>query len=206
MHTPSPDDVPSEQTVEVLSDHFLLAGLNSPAAWMYCPTRVTEQKLGYDGSLQNGKILIIQYKRVHVNAGGSLRVSINQAQHTTLRKVFHSGGIPYVFYGFSVYQSYQKLNDGFHVAGAPHFFANMRFVNLHDLPIACNSLSHKPEGTVCPVVMREPQTEVSSIDGNLLVKGLLQCSIGMELTEFVHFPLSWQQRRTPHTSILMFAT
>ena len=69
MHAPLPNDVPSEQTIEVLSNHFLLVGLHSHSAWVFCPTRVQEQVLGYDGSLQNGKILVIQYKRVRVNAG-----------------------------------------------------------------------------------------------------------------------------------------
>jgi hypothetical protein len=208
MHTPSQNDVPSEQTIEVMSNHFLLAGLNAPSAWVFCPTRVQEQSLGYDASLQNGKILVIQYKRVHVNQGGSLRVPITQAQHDTLRQNFPSGNVPYVFYGFSIYPTYQQLDAGFHGAGAPLFFANARFVNLHDLPAVCNSLRYSPQQGVKPVVNGQAQAAVASIDGNQLVHGILECTSGLTLAEFfalVGTAVTWRTL-TPHTSVLIFAT
>lgn len=211
MYTPQPQDVPSEQTIEVMSDHFLLAGMNSPSAWVFCPTRWQEQYLGYDGSLQNGKILIIQYKRVQVNPGGSLRVQVNQAQFNTLRTNFPQGPVPYLFYAFSLYPTYQQLDAGFRAAGGPQFFANMRFVNIHALPVGCSSLNYSAIWGVRPRANGQFQPAVVALNGAQLVNGVIQCPYGVTLAQFetllgtAFSSVAWRPA-TPNTSIFILAT
>jgi prepilin-type processing-associated H-X9-DG protein len=209
MYQPQPNDVPSEQTIEVLSDHFILEGLQIPTAWMFCPTRVQEQRLGYDGSLQNGKILIIQYKRVIVNQGVSVRVDIDQVQMNTLLANFPQGTFPYVFYGFSTYRDYGQLDAGFRAAGGQQFFANMLFVDLHVLPANCNSLTYSPQNGVQPNINGIAQPAVAFINGDQLVNGLDKCTTGISLTEFESLAggtgrsVTWTPF-TPNTSILIW--
>jgi hypothetical protein len=207
MHTPLPHHVPSEQTIEVLSDHFLLDRLNSPSAWIFCPTKVQEQTLGYDGSLQNGKLLLIQYKRVHVNRSGSLNVRISAAQHGTLRANFPRGTSRYVFYGFSIYPTYHDLDADYRIANSPHFFENMRFVELYDLPANCSSITYSTQQSARPMVNGQSQAAVATINGEELAVGITQCPIGLKLAEFTGLAgrtVTWKPS-TPHVSILMFA-
>jgi hypothetical protein len=73
--------VPSERTIETLSNHSLLEILNAslgapPYAWMFLPSQYDEQFLGYDGALQGNKRLFLQYKSR--NASGSFTFDFQQ--------------------------------------------------------------------------------------------------------------------------------
>lgn len=60
---PNKTQVPSESTIEQLSNHQILNNVDPLRSWMFVPTRNEEDLLGYDASLQGYKALVIQYKR-----------------------------------------------------------------------------------------------------------------------------------------------
>jgi hypothetical protein len=100
MSIPNGQAIPSERTIEILSNHHMLVDLNDPKAWFFVPTQREEVVRGYDASLQNSKLIVFQYKRVYQNRA-SLRIKIDRNQHNTLTSRFKRiGNIEYVFYGF----------------------------------------------------------------------------------------------------------
>ncbi|MGH9460506.1 MAG: hypothetical protein ACRD1X_04780, partial [Vicinamibacteria bacterium] len=77
MRFPNSQGVPSEATIEQLSNHHILNLLSPYGAWFFAPTRREERDLAYDASLQGYKALILQYKRLRPRGAG---VSIHRRQ------------------------------------------------------------------------------------------------------------------------------
>lgn len=127
-------DIPSESTIECLSNHYILHFLDQPAAWMLKPTLIQEKRLGYDAWLCNTKVVVIQYKRVkYIYQNGDIRIEINPTQHSNLQKNFPRSHKPHAFYAFSDYSKYQDINHDYLSSGSPRFFDHTIFFDIHSL-------------------------------------------------------------------------
>lgn len=135
--------VPSEGTIEQLSNHFLLNQIGPESAWFYIPTKNEERKLGYDASLQANKLLVIQYKRLRPNKSGGGSIKINLRQHRTLIRKFPPQPNPYVFYAFSIFRDYAALSLPFSLNQGHRFGCSMIFVDAHSIPTGATSISTK---------------------------------------------------------------
>ena len=79
MDSPDYKKIPNEATIEQVGNHHLLLRLGSDRAWIYVPTRQDEAYAGYDASLRNHKVLLIQYKAVRsISKSGYLGVEIDE--------------------------------------------------------------------------------------------------------------------------------
>ncbi len=181
--------IPSELTVEVLTNHLLLSKINKPSAWIFVPTRREEKKIGYDASLQNIKVAVIQYKRltVAVPDSGAYRIKINENQHTDLLKNFPKVNMEYVFYAFSLCQTYEKINDCFTSKTSWDFLKQCVFINAHDLPLNSKTIIPLPYNSrvkkVLPLhsvsIYGNSSHPVQSYDGVDFVSKLVSCKIGL---------------------------
>ena len=134
MLLPNFHNIPSESTIECLSNHYILQFLNQPAAWMLTPTRRQEKGLGYDAWLSNTKVVVIQYKRVkYIYTNGDILIKINHSQHSDLQRNFRSSHKPHAFYAFSDYSDYQDINHDYLTSGSPRFFDHTIFFDIHSL-------------------------------------------------------------------------
>lgn len=132
---PNFNNVPSESTVEYLSNHFIINNL-SPKAWLIVPTRNEEKSLGYDGEIVNNKLAFVQYKRVEVKTSGFLTITFNRQQHETLVKNFPAKNTPYVFYAFNLNENNFNIKRDFDKATSHFkndFFSKTIFLDIHDL-------------------------------------------------------------------------
>jgi hypothetical protein len=185
MPSPIPSVIPSETTIEVLTNHFLLHHLKNPRAWIFCPTRKEEFRLGYDASMQNTKILIIQYKRLSRVNKRSLTITLNRAQHRTLTNRFRPLKKPYVFYCFSKQKSYHALGRGFLVKTGPVFFDNCVFFNAHNISPGTRSVNFEAKKGLRPIIgPRKYGNPIPTFDGKYIVSQLKSCPIGIFYEEF----------------------
>ncbi len=180
MRFPSRDNIPSESTIEILTNHFILQGLGNPTAWIISPTRNEETALGYDAAIQRAKLAVIQYKRVDsLNSDNSLSVSINTDQHETLLTNFGPLRSPYVFYCFSVYRNYAEIDADFMRIGAPQFFRSSTFFSAHDVPIGSSRVRLFRDGTLKPY--RRGQSYLDPIrycPGPVFIRAFRACILG----------------------------
>ena len=89
--------IPSEHSIEVMTNHCLLDALGNPHAWMFCPTTNEEVERGFDAAIQGMKSLVIQYKALHyVYASGALHVKAPALQRIALNVECPPIGRPYV--------------------------------------------------------------------------------------------------------------
>jgi hypothetical protein len=103
--------IPSERTIETLSNHALLEILNSgwhaaPYAWMFVPSQWHEQFLGYDAGLFGHKRLFIQYKI----RNGSGTFTFDFRQLWLLCRLNPRHGNPYVFFSGNTISGYGLLS------------------------------------------------------------------------------------------------
>lgn len=178
--SPVGNQIPSESTIEVMTNHYILHHLNKSHAWIFTPTRRQEKRLGYDASLQNAKVAVIQYKRIRRHAA-SVSIDLRAAQHATLMRVFQPQGRPYVFYCFSTYRTYAALNADYYNVNAPLFFENSLFFSAHLVPAGCTTIRFTPPGT-----LEDPAsgTIIPYYDGLGWVFRLSRCWLGLEMDEF----------------------
>ncbi len=204
MTRPIPQTQPSERTVEVLTNHFILHRLNKSSAWIFCPTTVEELTRGYDSALQNTKMALIQYKRVRVNKS-SIAFEVDQQQYGVLMNRFKPHTKPYVFYCFSLYTSHEKLNNDFNKVGSPYFFEKSLFINAHDLPVlmkppytiygkscrppspfpryTCGSVNYSPKYGIRVCSKLSTYSSINYWDGHKFINNFRSCNIGLPKKE-----------------------
>lgn len=129
---PIGNSVPSESTIEQLSNHWLMNLLGPCHSWFYIPTKSEEKLLGYDASLQNYKALAIQYKRLKPNKNIGF-ITINKDQHSVLINNFPAQGKPYVFYAFSMCEKYTDIRTMFFNGRGIKFCRTMVFFDIHSI-------------------------------------------------------------------------
>ncbi len=142
MPFPNPVNIPSEHTIENLSNHFLLKCLNNPKAWIFCPTPFEEKTIGYDASIQKHKIILIQYKRLeYIYATGDIKIKINPAQRVTFAA--QAEGIPTdaAYYSCCVLPSYSTVSANFLAAPPQTYFNHCVFFKESDLPLGTTFIS-----------------------------------------------------------------
>lgn len=181
--------IPSESTVEVLTNHLLLLKINKPSAWIFVPTRKKEKELGYDASLQNTKVAVVQYKRLTVATRHSraYRIKLNEDQHKTLLDNFPNVNREYVFYAFSLCQAYEKINDCFRSKTNWDFLRKCVFINAHDvppgsktiIPLAYNGGVKRTSPLHEVSIYKNSGHPVQSYDGVDFVDKLVGCKIGL---------------------------
>lgn len=170
--------IPSEHSIEVLANHFLLNAINNPRAWLYCPTTNEESRLGFDASLQNTKLAVIQYKRAkRFLAGGDVRVTIDPGQLSILHTRFVRMPTPYVFYGFSLLPSYAAMQRNFRAAPPQTFFDSCIFVDAHSIP-AGSTVIKEDRTNFFATASGRTDTPVVSFPGQIFAAGICQCNIG----------------------------
>jgi hypothetical protein len=210
MALPRRTNIPSESTIEVLSNHFILHLLSQPAAWILCPTRNEEKVLGYDAHLRNVKLAIIQYKRIQrINRDKSISISIDVVQHKTLRQRFRRLNQPYLFYSFSKYTNYQVLDDDFVKHGAPFFFNHSLFFDAWDVPVGTTSLRLYASGTLKAYARHQPYSSpIPYYLGPEFINLFGACRLGERgslVTEDAGTNDSGEQNGNPRVSVLHWA-
>jgi hypothetical protein len=181
MPIPNNTVVPSERTIENLSNHHILLDLQDPKAWFFVPTQKEELVRGYDASLQNAKLLVFQYKRVYLNKS-SLRIEIDTNQHNTLSTRFKKlVNCQYVFYGFSTYKNYQEISTDYSSAPPVQFIDKMIFVDAHQIPIGCKSVNYSSSFGVKPSVgHRKYAAQIPHISGPTMINRIKGCTAGLK--------------------------
>ncbi|MBO9883570.1 hypothetical protein [Xanthomonas sp. D-109] len=106
----NPMAIPSERTIESISNHSIVEILNfgkgaPPYAWCFVPSQVDEAKLGYDVSLKGKKQVLVQYKAM--KKSGSF--TFNFGQLWLLLANFPKNDFPYVFLSGSIADSNSML-------------------------------------------------------------------------------------------------
>ncbi|XQA73520.1 hypothetical protein ACM9XA_19040 [Xanthomonas sacchari] len=174
--------VPSESTIEQMSNHHILMELGAFESWFFVPDKREEKWLGYDAFLQGYKTLVIQYKKLIPSSsswpGGS--ISIKTAQHKTLLKKFPKATtkIPYAFYGFALHHSYADIMSQMRVGGGRHIGMFFVYVNIHDVVVPKSKAGKEPKSFILSSKI------LSTIDfHNLysLCEQFMACSVGMLL-------------------------
>jgi hypothetical protein len=151
MMLPNFEGIPSEATIESLTNHHILLCLNEPKAWILTPTRREEKNFGYDGSLSGTKVAVIQYKRLaRMRKGEWISVRISRPQHEVLRANFEGFQPPCAFYAFSNYQAYKDINDDYLKLGSPEFFRHTIFFDMCNLPIGVQTVRLYSDGKLRP--------------------------------------------------------
>lgn len=180
MFLPKLVNIPSESTIECLSNHYILQLLGQPGAWMLTPTRREEKGFGYDAWLCNTKVVIVQYKRIHrVNSNGDVSIKINPSQHFKLQKNFPDLHQPYVFYAFSDYHDYQQINDDYLTLGSPHFFNHTLFFDVHSLGRSDLSVRLFRKGVLsAKQVGNHYSGSINHWRGPVFVNQIAECNLG----------------------------
>jgi hypothetical protein len=184
MPSPVPSKIPSEATVEQLSNHHLLMAISPFDGWFYVPTRPEEKLCGFDASLQNSKCLVIQYKRLTATSKSKYAIKINPPQLNTLKSTYPKACSPYVLYAFSTLPSYAALSSLFASGAGSCFGANMCFVDAHD--IAPGTLKLVAAGPAGPVfaVLATGSTPVASRSLSAVANDFLSCRVGLPTAAF----------------------
>ncbi len=187
MPFPSWSKIPSESTIEVLTNHFILQELKNPSAYIFCPTRNEEKALAFDAHLQGSKLALIQYKGVErFNNDGSVSVPINVRQHRTLRRKFSRSAHPYVFYCFSTYPNYKIMHNdfvtgaGFSAISESHvFFWRSLLFDAWELPLGSNRVKLLNDDTLIACVGKRPHPKpIRFFSGPAFVQGFVDCWLG----------------------------
>jgi hypothetical protein len=195
MHLPTAATVPSESTIEQLSNHELLQHIAIPSAWIFVPTRPEERTRGFDASSQNTKILIIQYKRLHVARWGTPYILLNSMQHKTLVTNFPAmrSGNPYVFYGAATFPTYADLDSAAKArctqctwcngcCSGSCVFESCIFFSAHDVPVGVRRVDLHPISGSAKISFTHPVTGPgtgrSAFTGCELASKLRNCVIG----------------------------
>jgi len=181
MPIPNRTSVPSERTIENLSNHHILVDLQDPKAWFFVPTQIEELVRGYDASLQNAKLLVIQYKRVYRNKS-SLRIKIDSNQHNTLTKRFKKlGNYQYVYYGFSTYKAYHEISSDYSSAPPVKFMDKFIFFNAHQIPRGSKSVNYSSSSGVRPSIgNRKYGRTIPHISGRTMINQIKGCTVGLK--------------------------
>ncbi|MDC8640085.1 hypothetical protein JH314_07320 [Xanthomonas campestris] len=106
----NPIAIPSERTIESISNHSIVEILNfgkgaPPYAWCFVPSQVEEAKLGYDVSLEGKKQVVVQYKAMR--SSGSFTFDFDQLWLLLVN--FPKADFPYVFLSGSIADSNSVL-------------------------------------------------------------------------------------------------
>lgn len=168
---PVASSVPSESTVEQLSNHWIMNLIGPCHAWFYVPTKSEEKFLGYDASLQRYKALAIQYKRLKPgkNVGS---ITINQNQHNVLVSNFPKRSKPYVFYAFSKYKEYSKIQDIYTKGKGIKFCQEMVFFDVHSV-----SIKGKTKSISYSYLVRK---KIATYDIFQIVREFRKCNVGIK--------------------------
>lgn len=175
MISPTPQNIPNETTVQDLSNHYLLSSLHSRSAWIYCPTRQEEIRLGYDASLQNGKTVLLQYKSLSYAGRYLVSIRLDQRQLATLLTNFPQRTTPYLYYGFCDYRSYRELDNDFLTVGSPEFFRHMLFIDIHSLAPNTHTIRRHNDGSMTGF---PSQQQLIPVRGPRIAQGIRTCTIG----------------------------
>ena len=174
--------VPSESTIEQMSNHHILMELGPFESWFFVPDKREEKGLGYDASLQGYKALVIQYKKLIPSStswpGGSIK--IKTAQHKTLLTNFPKAKthIPYAFYGFALHHSYADIMSHMSLGGGRHIGMFFVYVDIHDVVVPKTKAGKEPKSFTLS------STILSKLDfHNLysLCEQFMTCKVGMLL-------------------------
>lgn len=178
---------PSEQTIVVNSNHFLLNEIGSPKAWIICCTTNQEAALGWDASLRDFKDLYVQYKAIVYAYKGSpnVRINIDPGQRGVLNAFAAAFGAP-AYYGVCDYQTYAAI--GGHFAGAPPavYFQHCAYFNEKDLPVGtthvrgCNAAGWQAHGAG-----GIPLGPAPFLNGQDFAKEIRICNIGTPIARMV---------------------
>ncbi len=139
---PKKSEIPSESTIEPLTNLFIMQSLSHLSAWILCPTRYQENSLGYDGAIRNTKFAVIQYKRIKRVNKNSLSIEIDEDQLKTLKNNFKKLSKPTAFYCFSFFKQIKDIELTFD-SSLPRFnpsFYSSIFFNALELPLGCSSV------------------------------------------------------------------
>ncbi len=195
MLFPNKAKVPSEGTVEQLSNHQILNHVDSSRSWMFVPTRNEEDLLGYDASLQGYKALVIQYKRYIPHKNNKTgRIKLDKPQYDCLIKNFPPSNKPYVFYGFSNTPNYGYLMSNYAVSYGKSFARSMHFIDVHSLQSFQSSISTKNLKGLKLMTLSQ------------IVSGVKTCKIGIRsevASELITFD-QFFPRNTGKISVLWF--
>lgn len=171
--------IPSEHTVEVLANHYLISGIARARCWIFCPSTNEELLLGYDAATKNTKSVVIQYKALTYTSSNTVSAPIDAAQLGTLLANFNAKTWPYVFYGFCTHRNYKEVDDGYKSNNSPEFFDNCIFVSIHDLPTGVSRLRYSfKTNTVLPIVSSKTKKPIHYLRGRELVCGITSCKVG----------------------------
>lgn len=178
MYSPISTKIPSEKTVEINCNRFILNGLGSDA-WVYGPTLREELKLGYDASVQNlKKYVLIQYKRLSkVNKQkGTTNIGIDTKQLQTLNRNFIANpqSPEFVFYCFSTEKEYSKLNMS-------NFFDSCLFVSamsLNKIQLKPNQKSFSLKFEYATRTLSYNKNPISYLVGSRFLASIKSCKIG----------------------------
>lgn len=140
MDAPFYARVPNE-SIEQLTSHRILTVFGNPTAWIFVPTRIEERARGYEASLRNHKLAIIQHKRAYgAQPLRRLTARIDQTQHGILTANFPRGPQPYAFFAFSEVGSFSELNQDFMLGRGSLNLDRTLFIDIHDVPKRATAL------------------------------------------------------------------
>jgi len=177
---------PSEQTIVVNSNHFLLNEIGSPKGWIICCTTNQEAALGWDASLEGFKDLYVQYKGIAYAYVGSadVRVNISPGQRGVLNAFAAAHGAP-AYYGVCDYQTYGAIGGDFFLAPPAVFFHHCAYVNEKDLPIGTTYLrGNNGAGWQAHGVGGVPLGGVPFLDGPAFAQEVRICNIGSPIRRY----------------------
>jgi len=204
---PNPSKVPSESTVEQLSNHQLLMILGAYSAWFYVPTRREEPRLGYDASLQDHKLLVVQYKAFHpwqIPETGSFK--LEQKQHNKLMQIYPRRNKPYVFYAVCIVRNYRDLGAYFLNGCGNVFGQRVLFIDAHAIPRKATSVSLQGQDSIS-YRGANGNVSIKSVPRNLLsVAGdFLSCNVGLLMRDIEENATDNQMDKTslPHVNVLL---
>lgn len=204
MLAPQPAIVPSESTIEQLSNHQLLSLVSPYGTWFYVPTRREEKRLRFDASLQGLKALVIQYKRLKATSAPT--VLLNAAQLHDLQAKYRPRRVPYAFIAFSHIANYAQLSQLFESGHGFVFGLMVHFVDIHSIPSTARSLVMS---TPCQIIARDAgragrRYPVAHETLWSLVARFASCTVGLpaEEVEEVGEPERGDTVPLPHLNIL----
>ena len=188
------NSVPSESTIEQLSNHWLMNLLGPCRSWFYVPTKNEEKFLGYDASLQEYKALAIQYKRLKptLNVGS---ITIKMAQHHVLLSNFPQKSVPYVFYAFSKYQEYSEIQNIYTKGRGIKFCREMVFFDVH-------AISPKRKNTSISYSFLI-NNGIATYNLFQIAKYFTACTVGVRYQEVDSYPSDYDFRNSTRVNLLV---
>jgi hypothetical protein len=178
-----PAKEPSERTIEINANHWLLSLLLNPHAWIFAPTTPEEFVFGFDAELIGTyKYLFIQYKGIKKAAANGVKFKIEPAQRAMLRL----WAPQQAYYAFSDHRTYDSLSADF-ATDPMKFFKRCRFILEDDLHFATRSIRgsaaagfrmYGPAG-----VNLGPIPPALVLTGPDIAQHIRLCTIGRKLTK-----------------------